>query len=231
MLPVVILAGGLATRMMPITEKIPKSLIEVAGKPFIIHQLEYLKAQGVGKIVICLGHFGEMIQALVGDGSRFGLNIEYSFDGALLLGTGGAIKKSLHLLPKDFFVVYGDSFLPINYKNIEDAYFSTKRDSFLVVIKNNNLWDKSNVDFEFGKIVEYNKKNPRIGMQYIDYGLSILNQSVFNDYSYSDLFSLAEVYNKLSMANKLDGYEVRERFYEIGSKEGLEETRTYLSRI
>ena len=118
MLPVVILAGGLATRMMPITEKIPKSLIEVAGKPFIIHQLEYLKAQGVGKIVICLGHFGEMIQALVGDGSRFGLNIEYSFDGALLLGTGGAIKKSLHLLPKDFFVVYGDSFLPINYKNI-----------------------------------------------------------------------------------------------------------------
>jgi MurNAc alpha-1-phosphate uridylyltransferase len=147
MLPVVILAGGLATRMKPITEKIPKSLIEVNGKPFILHQLDYLKSQGIQNIVLCIGHLGHMIKSLIGDGKALGLNIQYSLDGDKLLGTGGAIKKALPLLSKDFFVLYGDSFLPIDYKNVEDAYVSSKKNALITVIKNNNQWDKSNVEF------------------------------------------------------------------------------------
>ena len=148
MLPVVILAGGLATRMKPITEKIPKSLIEVNGKPFIIHQLNYLKSQGIQSVVLCIGHLGGMIQSLIGSGESLGLNIRYSLDGDKLLGTGGAIKKSLPLATKDFFVLYGDSFLPIHYKSVEDAYFLSKKNALITVVKNNNQWDRSNVEFE-----------------------------------------------------------------------------------
>ena len=231
MLPVVILAGGLATRMKPITEKIPKSLIEVNGKPFILHQLDYLKSQGIQNIVLCIGHLGHMIKSLIGDGKALGLNIQYSLDGDKLLGTGGAIKKALPLLSKDFFVLYGDSFLPIDYKNVEDAYVSSKKNALITVIKNNNQWDKSNVEFTSGTLIEYNKHHPNEGMHYIDYGLSILNQSIFDAYLENESFDLSDLYHKLSLRNHLAGFETFERFYEIGSQNGLKETENYLSKV
>ena len=231
MLPVVILAGGLATRMKPITEKIPKSLIEVNDKPFILHQLDYLKSQGIQNIVLCIGHLGHMIESLIGDGKALGLNIQYSLDGDKLLGTGGAIKKALPLLSKDFFVLYGDSFLPIDYKDIEDAYVSSKKNALMTVIKNNNQWDKSNVEFASGTLIEYNKHHPNERMHYIDYGLSILNQSIFDAYLENESFDLSDLYHKLSLHNHLAGFETFERFYEIGSQNGLKETENYLSKV
>jgi len=231
MLPVVILAGGLATRMKPITEKIPKSLIEVKGKPFIIHQLNYLKSQGIQNIVLCIGHLGDMIQSLIGSGESLGLNIKYSLDGDKLLGTGGAIKKSLPLVTKDFFVLYGDSFLPIHYKSVEEAYFLLKKNALITVVKNNDQWDKSNVEFESGKVLEYNKQHPNQNMHYIDYGLSILNQSIFDTYHENERFDLSDLYHKLSLHDHLAGFETFERFYEIGSQSGLKETENYLSQV
>jgi len=231
MLPVAILAGGLATRMKPITEKIPKSLIEVNGKPFILHQLDYLKSQGIQNIVLCIGHLGHMIESLIGDGKALGLNIQYSLDGDKLLGTGGAIKKALPLLSKDFFILYGDSFLPIDYKDVEDAYVSSKKNALITVIKNNNQWDKSNVQFASGELIEYNKHHPNQKMQYIDYGLSILNQSIFDAYLENESFDLSDLYHKLSLHNHLAGFETFERFYEIGSQDGLKETENYLSKV
>ena len=231
MLPVVILAGGLATRMKPITEKIPKSLIEVNGKPFIRHQLDYLKSQGIQDIVLCIGHLGHMIESFIGDGKALGLNIQYSLDGDKLLGTGGAIKKALPLLSKDFFVLYGDSFLPIDYKNVEDAYVSSKKNALITVIKNNNQWDKSNVEFASGTLIEYNKHHPNERMHYIDYGLSILNQSIFDAYHQNESFDLCDLYHKLSLHDHLAGFETFDRFYEIGSQNGLKETEIYLSKV
>jgi NDP-sugar pyrophosphorylase family protein len=228
MLPVVILAGGLATRLRPITESIPKALISIAGKPFIYHQLNYLYSQGVRKVILCIGYLGEMIQSLIGDGSNLGMEVIYSFDGEKLMGTGGAIKKALPDLGNFFFVLYGDSFLPVQMLPIENAFLNTKKLGLMTVLKNSNRWDSSNVFFQNETLVEYNKTNPSLSMSYIDYGLGVLNASVFEDYSLDQPFDLAEVYNHLSLQNQLEGYEVFDRFYEIGSLSGIRDTEEFL---
>ena len=227
MLPVVILAGGLATRLRPITETIPKALIEVAGEPFVCRQLGYLHAQGIRRVVLCIGYLGEMIQAVVGDGSKFGLNVSYSPDGPVLLGTGGALKQALHLLGEQFFVLYGDSFLPVDFAPIETAFFESKKTALMTVLKNGDRWDKSNVLFKEGELLEYNKHAPRSEMAYIDYGLGVLTSHALEMYAVGQAFDLAEVYHALSLKGMLAGYEVHERFYEIGSHSGLKETETY----
>lgn len=229
MLPVAILAGGLATRLRPITETIPKALIEIAGEPFIFHQLRYLKQQDITSITLCIGYLGEMIEATVGDGSQFGLRVNYSFDGPKLLGTGGAIKAALPLLGKNFFIFYGDSFLPIQFKPIEKSYFSSKKLGLMTVLKNEDRWDKSNVIYQKGILIEYNKEEIKPNMSYIDYGLGILNADVFSGYPEGKPFDLSKVYNELSIAGNLFGYEVFERFYEIGSHQGILETEEYLT--
>jgi len=127
MFSIAIIAGGLATRLRPITENIPKSLIEFSGKPFIFYQLEYLYKQGIKKVVLCIGHLGKIIQEKVGDGRYFNLDIKYSFDGDFPLGTGGSIKKALPMLDKNFFVLYGDSFLPINFNSVKEFYLQKKK--------------------------------------------------------------------------------------------------------
>ena len=124
-LPVAILAGGLSTRLRPITENIPKALVDVAGKPFIARQLEYLRRQGITRVVLCLGHLGEQVEALVGDGAAFGLDVGYSWDGPRLLGTGGALKRALPLLGGQFFVFYGDSYLQIDFRAVERGFFAS----------------------------------------------------------------------------------------------------------
>jgi len=229
MLTIAILAGGLATRLRPITETIPKALIEVAGKPFIDYQLTYLSKQGIKKVVLCVGYLGSLIQEYVGTGFQYSLDVEYSFDGDQLLGTGGALKKASDKLGKDFFVQYGDSFLPINYKLVYEAYLREQKPALLTIYKNDNKFDRSNVCYQNQRLTEYNKNILKPEMNYIDYGLSILNSSVIEKFSVSNKFDLSDVYNELSLDNLLAGYVTQERFYEIGSHQGIKETENYFS--
>lgn len=228
-LPVAILAGGLANRLRPITVSTPKALVKVAGEPFICRQLDYLKAQGIRRVVLCTGYLGEMIKSVVGNGSRFGLNVYYSEDGPVLLGTGGALKQAVSLLGDQFFVLYGDSFLPINFKEVEQCFLESERPALMTVLENSGRWDKSNVLFRGGKLEEYCKDSPRPEMSFIDYGLGVLQSEVLEEYPTNQAFDLAETYHSLSKQGKLEGFEVRERFYEIGSHAGLKETEIYFS--
>ncbi len=230
MYSVAILAGGLASRLGEITKKLPKSLIEISGKPFIFHQLDILKSQGVKNVVLCVGHLGQMIESTVGDGRNLNLSIKYSYDGDKQLGTGGSIKKALHLLDPNFFVLYGDSLLPINFEKVQQSY-NEKRLGLMTIIKNDNAWDLSNVLYLDGKLIEYNKINPKANMKYIDYGLSILNKNAFNYFINEQIFDLSDLFALLSSKSELSAFEVNERFYEIGSKKGIQETEDYLNNF
>jgi MurNAc alpha-1-phosphate uridylyltransferase len=229
MFPVAILAGGLATRLHPITEKVPKALIEVAGKPFICWQLEYLHGQGITKVVMCIAHLGEHIEALVEDGRAFDLKVQYSPDGPVLLGTGGALKQALPLLEKNFFVLYGDSYLPCDFCAVQQAFIQSGKPALMTVLRNEDRWDKSNVLFRDSRIVEYNKRIPKPEMAHIDYGLGILSAAALVAYPPGQAFDLADVYHELSLADQLAGFEVSKRFYEIGSHQGLKEAEAYFS--
>ena len=226
--PVAILAGGLATRLYPSTKNMPKSMLVLAGKPFISHQLELLKKKGVTEVVICAGYLGTQIQDFVLNGNDFGLEVKYSFDGEKLLGTGGAVKKALSKLRDPFFVMYGDSYLDIDYKEIANYFILNKMPGLMTVLKNENKWDKSNVIFKNNRIVKYEKNDITPDMNYIDYGLGIFRKRVFDNYSKDEIFDLASVYMRLAEKKCLLGYEVENRFYEIGSRIGLEETKKYI---
>jgi len=221
--PVAILAGGLATRLRPVTEKIPKALIEVAGRPFLAHQLRLLQSAGIRKAVLCLGYRGEMIEREFGNRSQLGIELGYSFDGPELLGTGGAIRKALPLLNKRFLVLYGDSYLPTDYAAPGQAFLDSGKLGLMTVFRNEGRWDKSNVWFVDGVIRSYDKKQQTPEMRYIDYGLGIFDATAFAGRPANEAFDLADVYRDLIARNELAGYEVKERFYEIGSREGLAE--------
>ena len=227
-IPVAILAGGLATRLRPITEKIPKSLIPIAGKPFLAHQLELLHARGLRRAVLCIGYLGEMIQREFGDGSAYGVKLDYSFDGPKLLGTGGAIKRALPLLGREFFVLYGDSYLPVDYRSVAEFFRRSGKLGLMTVYRNEGKYDTSNVVFHDGEIVVYDKKARSPEMRHIDYGLSLFQASVFDAYAADRIFDLAEVMGQLVREKQLAGYEVRERFYEMGSPAGLAELEALL---
>ena len=227
-LPAAILAGGLATRLGPLTEGVPKSLVEVAGQPFIVHQLRLLHRNGITQIVLCVGHQGEQIQAAVGDGQRWGLHLEYSFDGPQLMGTGGAVRQALPLLGDRFFVLYGDSYLDCDYQAARQALDASGKLALMTVFRNENRWDPSNVVFQDGQILRYDKRKRTPDMQYLDYGLGLFQAVAFQRYAGQERFDLADVYADLLAAGQLAGFEVTQRFYEIGSPAGLEETRRLL---
>ena len=227
-IPVAILAGGLATRLRPITEKIPKSLVPVAGKPFLTHQLELLRSRGIRHAVLCVGYLGEMIQRDYGH-EAFGIKLDYAFDGPKLLGTGGAIKRALPMLGPEFFVLYGDSYLPIEYRPIAEFFRRSGKLGCMTVYHNEGRYDTSNVVFADGEIKVYDKKVRLPEMRHIDYGLSLFKAAAFDSYSAEQPFDLAEVMGKLVREKQLAGYEVKERFYEIGSPVGLEELEILLS--
>jgi N-acetyl-alpha-D-muramate 1-phosphate uridylyltransferase len=226
-LPVAILAGGLATRLRPATETIPKALVEVAGKPFILRQLDYLREQGVSRVVLCVGFLGEQIEAVVGEGAAWGLSVSYSQDWPTLMGTGGALRQALPLLDSQFLVLYGDSYLPVDFGAIERAFLGCGKPALMTVQRNADQWDKSNVLFVDNVIVEYNKRAPTPSMRHIDYGLGAISAQVLADENTTGPFDLADVYHRLSLSGQLAGYEVHERFYEIGSHEGLAEAADY----
>jgi dTDP-glucose pyrophosphorylase len=229
MIPVAILAGGLATRMLPVTETIPKSLIPVAGEPFIAHQLRLLRREGVDNVVLCVGHLGEQIEAYVGEGSRFGLTVRYSYEASdRLLGTGGALRRALPLLGDTFFVLYGDSYLDIAYAPIALAFGRSGVPALMTVFRNDGAWDVSNVHFDGARVMRYDKRSPDPELRYIDYGLSVVSAGIFANRSSDEPFDLAEVYRSLAEAGRLAGYEATRRFYEIGSPNGLSEVDAYL---
>ena len=228
MLPCAILAGGLATRLRPVTQTIPKALISICGRPFLDHQLTLLKSRGVIEVVLCIGYLGEMVQDVVGDGSRWGLRVQYSFDGPKLLGTGGAIRRALPLLGPQFFVLYGDSYLECDYAAVAEAFTHSRNDGLMTIFRNEGSYDTSNVSAESGKILRYDKRERRPDMHYIDYGLGAFQENVFQNGEPETIEDLAAVYQRLLSANQLAAFEVRQRFYEIGSRQGIEDLERHL---
>jgi len=228
--PVALLAGGLATRLRPLTEQVPKAMLEVAGQPFIAHQLRLLRRERVSRVVICSGYLAEHIEAYVGDGSRFGLSVSYKIDGPKLLGTGGALRAALDQLGDEFLVMYGDSWLDISYAPVVDAFRASGQPALMTVFRNEGQWDISNVWFEGGRIRLYDKRERVPQMHHIDWGLGAVRAEALTARPANEPFDLAEVYSDLSRTGRLAGYEVATRFYEIGSAEGLRETDALLRK-
>jgi NDP-sugar pyrophosphorylase family protein len=229
-LPVAILAGGLATRLGAIAERIPKSLVDVGGRPFAVHQIELLRSRGISDITFLIGHLGDQIQRALGDGARFGVRIRYALDGPRRLGTAGALRHSLPLLADPFFVMYGDSYLECDFAAVADAFAASGKPALMTVYRNENRWDRSNVLFSGGAIARYNKARRTTDMHHIDYGLGAFRHSAFDRVATGEEVDLASVYEDLLAHGDLAGFEVDTRFYEVGSVAGLQETSAYLAQ-
>ena len=227
--PVVILAGGLGTRVSSISVNYPKALLPINGVPFIAHQLKLLASNGAKKIVLCVGHQGEQMREFIKDGAAFNLTVSYSDEGESLLGTGGAIQLALPLLEDDFFVLYGDSYLQCDYQSVQNAYINSGKLGLMTVYNNQNQWNKSNIDFDGKNIRHYSKKNHLASMNYIDYGLSVFSKKAFVHFTEKENFDLSEVHEYLLMKNQLAAFEMHKRFYEIGSVDGIAALEKYFS--
>jgi NDP-sugar pyrophosphorylase family protein len=221
--PVAILAGGLGTRLRPATNETPKALLKVAGEPFLIHQLRLLRSNGFHEIVLCVAHLGEMIEATIGNGNALGLQIDYSFDGSTLFGTGGALKRALPKLGDRFLAIYGDSYMPVDYAGVVQAFVLSGKPALMTVFENEGRWDASNVWFEGGEVRRYHKKAHTSQMRHIDYGIAVLSAAVFAPFPDDAPFDLADVYSRLVSEKQMAAYEMKQRFYEIGSPGGLAE--------
>ena len=228
MLPVIILAGGLASRLYPVTRDTPKALIPLNGRPFIDHQLAILKEKGVTHVILCLGNLGTLIEEFVGDGSRWGMRVQYSYDGERLLGTGGAVKKAAGILPDSFMILYGDSYLDIDFKPVVKEFYAQNLPVLMTVYQNRNEMDMSNILMKDGRILKYDKTDLNPAMEYIDYGLTIIKREVFDRYPSDEPFDLALVLSQSVDAGMVAVYEVEQRFYEIGSAQGIKETENYI---
>ena len=227
---VVILAGGRATRLKPLTNNVPKSLIDIDGKPFLEHQLHFLKESGLTEIILCVGHLGEAIERHSGDGRKFGVNIKYSYEKTRLLGTAGALKNAEQLLDDRFFVIYGDSYLRLDFAAVMAFFKKYDKLGLMVIYKNYDLYDRSNVVIEGNLVKQYSKKGKTEGMVYIDYGASILRKKALESVPQNQAYSLERLFAKLIRKEELLAFEANTRFYQIGSPEGLEEFRGYIDR-
>ncbi|MBX7220714.1 MAG: nucleotidyltransferase family protein [Blastocatellia bacterium] len=226
--PVALLAGGLATRLRPVTETIPKALVSVAGKPFLAHQLELLRETGIRRVVLCLGHLGELVQTYLTKHPIPDLCLSYSYDGKTLLGTGGALRRAAPQLGEVFWVLYGDSYLRFDYQAVFDGFAVSGAQGLMTVLRNGNRWDKSNVVFQNGTLKCYDKHHPLPEMDYIDYGAALLRRAALERIPPDTFFDLADLYHNLVETGEMIGYEVTERFYEIGTPQGLQETEAFL---
>jgi NDP-sugar pyrophosphorylase family protein len=226
--PLALLAGGLATRLRPITETIPKALVEVGGRPFIDHQLELFRRRGVRHVVLCLGYRGEQVQTHLGDGSALGVEVRYSYDGDRLLGTGGALRCAAPLLGPLFWVTYGDSYMDIDYGAALAEFLRRDALGLMTVLRNDDRWDRSNVVFHDGRLLRYDKRRRSPDMTYIDYGVALLRREALEWIPPDEPYDLADLYSALVAEGRMVGHEVTERFYEIGSPDSLAETDAYL---
>jgi NDP-sugar pyrophosphorylase family protein len=225
----VILAGGLGTRMRPLTDICPKTLLPVRGRPFAYHQLHWLAAQGVSEVVYCIGHRGDLIRRYWAMEPSPVRSIRWVDEGEKLRGTGGALRFACEqgALDESFLVIYGDSFLPVRFAPVWQAFEASRQPALMTVLRNAGRWDKSNAVYQDGRVVFYDKKQSS-EMQYIDYGLLAFSRQVFAEAS-TEIFDLASLLTQLSRARQLAGYEVSERFYEVGSASGLQDLDRYLA--
>ena len=230
-LPVAILAGGLATRLRPITSTIPKALVAIDGTPFAELQADLLAGQRVSRVVWLVGYRGEQIESTLGDGSRWAMQFEYLYDGPMLLGTGGAVKRALPLLGDAFFVMYGDSYLECDFQAVETAFRKSGRAALMSVFRNDGQFDASNIEFTDGQIVRYDKRTLTPAMHHIDYGLGAFTARAFETYPDGGTFDLATVYQDLLARGEVAAFEVDSRFYEIGSPEGAAETERHIREM
>lgn len=228
---VVVLMGGLGTRLKNFTKECPKSLVDVSGRPFFDYQLDLLTAWGFRKFVFLIGYKAGMIEDHYGDGSDRGISIQYSYDGEKLLGTGGAVRRALDLLEDDFLLIYGDSFMDIDYAETLYRYEKGRAAgarALMSVLCNNNRFDKSNVVMDKNRIVLYDKHEPTPEMDHIDYGVCMYEKSLFEDCAEDEAFDIAEILHELSVKGQLASQVVTKRFYEIGSPESLAECSAYM---
>jgi len=230
----VILMGGKGTRMLPMTESLPKSLLPVAGRPFIDHQLTWLASEGITDVVLSIGYLGQLIREHVGDGCRWGLRVEYVDEGEQLRGTGGALRLacSRQILDPFFAVLYGDSFLRLSIRSLWDRFVQSGMPALMTVLRNRDQWDRSNIIYDNGRVVLYDKnaRNPKpASMLYVDYGISLVTRNLIEqNIPENGPTDLGQLFNQISLQGLLAGFEVFERFYEIGSPEGLRDFEVYL---
>lgn len=226
---IVILCGGLATRIKPITKKIPKSMVLIQGKPFLWHQINLLKKNGIYDIVLCIGYKGEQIEKYFGGGGKFGVNIQYSKDGKKLLGTGGAIKKAEPLLEDIFLTMYGDSYLPFDFQKAIDFFKKSNTMGLMAVFKNTDWHESSNVEVGNNLVKSYSKKRKTKEMKYLDYGLSIFKKEALQYIPKNKFYDLSELHKTVVKKKELLAYIAKQRPCEIGSFKGLEEFKKYIA--
>ncbi len=238
----VILAGGLGTRLKEATAKTPKSMVEIAGKPFLQHQIELVRSRGIKRILLLTGHLGEQIESHFGDGSKFGIQLSYSRE-TEPLGTAGALKLAEPLLQKRFLMMYGDAFLTLDYGLLWDRQSRSVRQAVMVIFKNDNRWGRSNVVYDLPVVAYFDptpqaqtsehasKLKPHQRFEYIDYGITAVKRELIEAMPAGLKGSMNDVFAELASKRQLDGLEVKERFYEIGSPSGLEDFESYLATV
>jgi NDP-sugar pyrophosphorylase family protein len=229
--PAAVLAGGLGTRLGALAADRPKALVEVAGEPFIAHQLRLLAAKGVRRAVLCVGHHGAALRDFVGDGSRYGLETAFSEDGPTPLGTGGALKKALPLLGPAFWVTYGDAYLDTDYAAVLRRFEDARPKALMTVYRNEGRWVPSNARLEGGRVAVYDKADRSGTLRHVDYGLLLLTPAALAGLPDGAPADLAGALKGLAAAGELLGFEVAERFYEVGTPEGLARTAERLKEL
>lgn len=230
MLPVVILCGGLSTRLKTLTEHTPKSMIDLLGRPFIDHQLSLLKENGVKNIILCTGKFGNQIQKYVQDGEQWNMSVQYSHDGDTLLGTGGALKKALPILPDEFIVMNGDSYLDINYNEVVKKYISMGNPLLMTVFPVTDMYGYKNVYVKNKTITLYDKSGVHPKLNYIDYGFTPMKKRLLKEVKSGYIFDFSDIYSHAISQKIASCYKSPKIFHEIGSYAGLIETMEYIQR-
>ena len=227
---VVILVGGLATRLGDLTRDEPKSMVKIWGKPFLEYQLEWLRRAGIKSIILCIGHMGEQIERFFGNGMKYGVNIRYSLEDNLL-GTAGALKKAEALFDDVFFTMYGDTYLFLNFSHVMAFYESRNKLALMTVYKNYDRYDRSNTVIADNLVKRYSKKEKTEDMVYIDYGVNIFRKEVLKMVPEEQFYALEELVPRLIEQDELLAFEVKERFYEIGSPQGLKDFERYTTEV
>jgi NDP-sugar pyrophosphorylase family protein len=224
----VIICGGLGTRLGHLTKYTPKSMIPIEGKPFLEYQIENLKKQSITDIVLCVGYLSEKIEEYFANGDKFGVNIKYSFDKEKPLGQIGAVKNAETLLKETFFIMYGDSYISADLHKLHNLFMQHDKPALMVVYKNNDKYDRSNVIFQDNMVIGYGEKDRTRDMIYIDYGTSVLRKKALEIVPKDNLYSTEQFFSELVKKHELLAYESQERFYHIGNPEALEEFRNYI---